>query len=205
MTATLQLLTAQDVFASPAYADAASAGAGMTAEKRAFVEFCCKAVSEEAEAVTGRWFKLNTYTETLDVKPMSRLLKLRGYPLDLTVAFDVREEATGNWGATTPIPTSELAAIAGGENGQIELRSTQFCGGPQTVRVVYKGGLAADSDTVPDRLKLACVEQVIYIVKRAPNLHLESTSEEGGSSTYYRSSPLLDSVKRVFLSYRKVV
>lgn len=203
MTATLQLITAADVLASSAYADIAAAGGGMTAEKKAFIEFCCKAVSEDAEAVCGRWFKVATYTEVLDVAPGSRLFKLKAYPLDLSVALDVREDALGQFASATPFVTSELAAVRGGVTGQIQLRSRTFGGGPGTVQVIYKGGLAADSESVPDRLKLACIEQVVYIVKRAPNLHLSQETEEGGSTTY-RSIALIDSVRRSFLSFKKV-
>jgi len=203
VTATLQLLTANDVLASSAYADQAAAGGGMTAEKRAFIEACCKAVSEDFERYTGRWLKIATYTETLDVRPHSRLLKLRAYPFDLTVPFDVREDPYGDFAVTTPFDARDLAPVAGGRTGQIQLRARAFCGGPQTVRVTYKGGLATDAASVPDDLKLACIEQVIYAVKRAPNLHLDSESQEGGA-TSYRSSGLLDSVSRVFFGFKRV-
>lgn len=203
MSATLQLVTADDVLASSAYADVASAGGGMTAEKRAFIEACCKAVSEDAERVTGRWFKVDTYTETLDVQPGARLLRLRAYPLDLSVAFDVRESATGQFASAAPLGAEALAAVNGGRVGQIALRSGAFLGGPQTVQVTYKGGLATDPNAVPDDLRLACVEQVVYIVRRAPNLHLASESQEGGA-TQYRSVGLLDSVRRVWFGFKRV-
>lgn len=203
MTATLQLITADDVLASAAYANVAAAGGGMTPEKRAFIELCCKAVSEDAERSTGRWFKVATYTEVVDPKPSSRLIRLRAYPLDLTVPIEVREDAWGQFAGATVFEQTELAPVAQGRGGQVALRTRAFCGGAGTVQVVYKGGLAEDTDGVPYDLKLACIEHVIYVVKRAPNLHLSSESQEGGA-TAYRSVPLLESTRRAFAQLKKV-
>ena len=67
--ATIDLCNIDDVLRSPVFAEYQDGVTEPTADVREYMQQAILAVSDEAETVTGRWLKRDTYTETLDPEP----------------------------------------------------------------------------------------------------------------------------------------
>jgi hypothetical protein len=201
--ATIDLCTVDDVLRSPMFQEYQDGTTEPAADLREYMQQAILAVSDEAEAITGRWLKRDTYTEVLDVELGWRVLQLRAYPV-VSVTSVILGALDGTFPAGNAFAATDYALLQQGRSGQLGLRlgAIGLAWGVASVRVVYVGGLSALPENLSADLRLAAVEQVAYVVRRASTAHLTSEAQQGGSATYYRATPLLPSVACVFDRYR---
>ena len=201
--ATIDLCNIDDVLRSPVFAEYQDGVTEPTADVREYMQQAILAVSDEAETVTGRWLKRDTYTETLDPEPGWRVLQLRAYPITSVTSITV-SALDGTFPAANAFAATDYAILQQGRSGQVGLRlgAVGLAWGVASIRVVYVGGLAVLPENLPADLRLAAVEQVAYVVRRASTAHLTSEAQQGGSATFYRATALMPSVAAVFDHYR---
>lgn len=203
--ATLALCAVSDVFLSPALDEyRATTAPDPTADLQEFIQRAILAFSDYAERRCSRWFAKTTYTEVFSVSTGQQVLCLHAYPVSSITSVKIDSEA--NFAATTALDSTSYALLSEGRTGRLKLRTGygSFVEGTGSVQVVYVGGLADKTDEVPADLQLAAIEQVVFTVKRAANAHLKSEGQGGGSVTYFRDAPLLQSVEDVLGRYETI-
>jgi len=198
--ATIELCTRDDVLLSPAMEGVRNATTDTFLDE--YIEQAIKATSEQAERECGRWFKLDTYTEVLDVNGGQTLLSLRAYPISSITS--IKEATDGDFASATAKTSTNYWQMENGRTGQVKMRYVGFIGGPGSVQVIYVGGLANETNALPADLRMAAIDQVAFAVRRASTAHLESEGQQQGSATYFRESALLPSVSAVFNRYRRM-
>lgn len=158
-------------------------------------ELLINAASSTANRVADRYLKALDYTSTLDGSGRSSLL-LPEYPVNSVSAVRIDTERV--FGAESEVTGYLVYAT----EGKITLISGSFPSSPQCVEVAYNAGF----DPVPEDLKLAVLEVVIYNAKRlggnAGAVGVRSIAGPDGLNTSYELSIPMNA-RKVFESYRR--
>ena len=162
------------------------------------------AVSQQIETYIGRTFdNSSSFTDRLTVHdPSQQEFFLRNYPVASISSF----KAANDWdfASATEIDT-DLYDLEG-DTGQIHTR-TYFTPGKRVLRVVYSGGLAADTAGLiagyPD-IAQACDTQVVALWRRRSSPQGKTMTGSGpGSITHEASYNLLPGVIAMLAPYRR--
>lgn len=75
----------------------------------------------------------------------------------------------------------------------------------KSIRVTYTGGLfgANDLENVPDDLRLACEQQVVFWFKHRNDPGMRQTDGQIGTNTSYNPTDILPNVVKTLLDYRR--
>lgn len=196
----LELCTFDDVMVHPALA-------GFRESKtenphlQTWIAQAIKAFSATVERVCDRPLRLTVRTEILDVPWGASMVSLRAYPV--TDVQEVRESSDQDW-TTAALTATDYVLYQQGRTGLLQF-IVQRVGGPQSLRVIYTGGIAADLQHVPDDLRDAAATHIAYLVMRAPTLHLESQGIMQGSATMFSKGSMLPGVREVLDDYTRRV
>lgn len=199
--ATIDFCTRDNVLLSPAMEGVRNASTTDTYLDE-YIEQAIRAVSQQVEDECGRWFRLDTYTEVLDVVTGQKLISLRGYPISSITS--IKEATDGDFASATAKTSTDYWTLENGRTGQVQMRYVGFVGGAGSVQVIYVGGLANETSALPADLRMACVDQVAFMVRRATTSHLKSESQQQGSVTYFQEASILPAVQHVFDRYRRM-
>lgn len=172
------------------------------------VEWACEAVTDRFEQETERLVRHRRDTEYLyvdDDGPFS--LNLRRFPL--TSIVSVKELSSGEaipeaFEDVDPIPLSEFLPPASdvGKIGVLRRRS-RFT--PRSVvEVVYEGGIAQATGSMPPSLRNAGRRFAAFLVKHADKVGITSITAKDSSTTLY-ATDMPDDVRHVYRSFRRLV
>jgi hypothetical protein len=146
----------------------------------------------------GRALETGSYTEYFNVQEGQSVFLLKAFPVSSITS--VHNDAEGQYSNPIVI-SSDFYSI---NNGRALYLTWPLSPGHDGLKVVYTGGLAADTDALiaaaPD-LALACDMQVAFLYKRRATLDLKSQTTEGGQ-TSFASISLLPQVKQLLDAYR---
>jgi hypothetical protein len=197
----LELCTVDDVLIHPALAGRREAKIEDT-HLTDWIARAIKAFSASVERICDRPLRLMARTEILDVARWSYIVTLRAYPI--TEVQEVRESTTQEFDSSAILDASDYALSQQGRTGTLHFMAARI-GGPQSLRVIYTGGIAADLQHVPDDLRDAAATHVAYLVMRAPTLQLESMGVMQGSATMFSKASMLPAVKEVLDGYTRMI
>ena len=159
--------------------------------------------SRRAVVVLDREVSTGTFTVYLDVRPGQQAFSLKAYPVTsvVSVTEDTSREFTGSTVAATNYSCQTSAGI-------LRLDNYWPTGGPGTLKVVYRGGMAATAaafaTAYPD-ISGAIDSQVVYAYERKASHGRTSVSAGPGSVQYEGAMDWLPHVKQTLLSYRRVI
>lgn len=139
-------------------------------------------VSARVEAELDREVQSGTFTETFDAQDGQRVFPLRGYPV--TSVTSVKEDSyDGSFGASATTLAATYYRIAK-RTGLLTLVDWSVTGDPQSIQVVYVGGMAANTAAFvaafPD-LATAVDLQVAFLHRRKTTMGASSVSVQGSS------------------------
>ena len=203
ITASIALATLDDVLRHPAMRTLADTVDGLSLEDRETLEEMILAGSLDVEDACGRWFRSrDDWAEVLDVACGQRVFYLRAFPVREIVA--VRYAEDGDFDAAQDLPARAYAVLRGGRLGELTLRPTADAlpESPASLRVTYKGGLAAMVHQLPANLRQGLVDQIAFAWKRSTNPEVQSLSHENGAVTYFRNGDGTPTFARAVSKYR---
>jgi hypothetical protein len=211
--ATLQLCEVEDVLRSPAFNSAVARNqivtSTITDEQREFIQMVVDGVSADFEADSGRFYLRKEYVEVLSAKRQQRLFRVKGYPID-PASVAIKHSVSGDFASETAMDVSNYVVLDDGRLGMIKFRTGYgyIAQGEGNVQITYTGGLGASLENIPKDLRLAAIEQCVYILRRNPQLHIKSEAVsqgqggQGAATTFYHDAPILLSVRRILNRYK---
>ena len=211
--ATIQLCSVDDILRAPAFTVVKSNSlipdTGPTDDQKEFMQLVVDAVSDDFEEACCRYFKKQAYTEILDAKSQQRLFRVRGYPV-VPDSVSIKHSVSGDFASETAMDETNFHLLDNGRLGMIKFRPGYgyIATGVVNVQITYTGGLGEDIEKIDKSLRLAAVEQCIYILRRNPQLHVKSEAisqgqgGQGAATTFYNDAPRLVSVQLVLNRYR---
>lgn len=162
-----------------------------------FVDYC------------GRQLVMTTEAVTEDYTGMGPYLQLKRFPV---IAISSVIEAVDWAFATTEPLTADLdyRLVNSGVRGMLwRAWGQSWCGGPDSVRVTYRGGYcpagqtpASGETAMPAALREAAIEQGSFIYKRRDDIGLISVGFEGGNFSKKTEIDLLPQVVTILDQYR---
>lgn len=163
-----------------------------------FVNACIKQVSKQIERHCDREFDITSRTEFYNGD--NTIIRVTGFPIvsvsslwdDPDREFDSGDELVEN---------DDFVIMP--ERGIIKKRHGRFFEGIQSVKVIYSGGLSADTENMPDDLKMACIQQVLFWLRGKDKLHTAGSGVQG-ITTNLRTPKLTASVLQILEPFCRV-
>lgn len=149
-------------------------------------------VSKTIESFCDRTFDSDTYTEYFDGKG-SAWLHPTYYPI--TSVTGIWDDTEWSWGASTEISDSEYRVSNDGRF--VLLKNTYFGDFRENIKITYVAGYT----TIPNDLKLACIEETVRRYKRRQEVDVTGRTMEDGSTTVM-AGDMLPQTKDVLKRYR---
>lgn len=165
-------------------------------------------VSDELQAMAGRTFIEQTYTEYLDGTGRSSLVLGAGPVVSVTSVNEVAYEDNGAGGVTEVLTEVKrhTFVIAGQRNqprysgrGRLDLLGdAEFTTGPRRYKVVYVAGFA----TVPESVVMLATDEVVSRFMARETGHLLSKSLADGTISYLRPGQMQELRDTILDSWR---
>ena len=151
-------------------------------------------VSASMEAYCNRSYKKQARTEVFNAGRKNYWLSAA--PVDAAAELTVT--------LSTILQTIDSNFYLWGDIGLIEFITSPTDTTPKAVSITYTGGYAETSGVlaVPDDLKHACIEQVIFLFRRRKDIGLSSVSMPDGSINVLTPNDWLKSVLGTLAKYR---
>ena len=196
-----------DLLRQPALDGVAKAVADgtLSLDQREQLQQLLLAATIDLERTCGRVLQRTTWTDVLDVdRDGQTLFHLRAYPVGTITSVTYADD--GVFTGIAALPATAYALLRGGRTGELQLRSTAdwLAAAPQSLQVVYTGGIAAHVSQLPADLQAAVTSQAAFGWKRDQNIDLHSVSQEQGSVTYYREGAGTPAFAEAVARYRTV-
>jgi len=190
-------------FVTLAYVKALVGIKGDETEHDALIEHMIEAVSTQAERFMNRVVQRVQQTQYFDVDAGDFVFALRSTPVTSIVGT-----GEGVWNDPTWLFTSAVDATTyrvAAETGILYVR-TGLAPGPQALKVVYTGGMAATTEklmaTYPD-LAQAAARQTMFLYNTRKQIGADSISVGESSVSWKGDVAWLPGVEEVLKSYRR--
>ena len=165
------------------------------------------ALIAEYSASFERWMNRTVLaastTEYFDVQPGQRAFALNAYPV--TAVTSVYHDTSREW---TDGEIDSDSYYLDTSTGLMQVDGQGLFPGPGVFRVVYTGGMAADTAAFiaafPE-IAAACDKQVAYHYGRAKSLGSTSVSGRDGSTTHEGALKLLPTVRSALAGHRRLI
>ena len=175
----------------------------MGVEDRSWCETQIREFSRLAEKYTGREFMFMERTRDFTVSAYQSMIRVKAFGHPDSAIGDLWQSLSGVYDSTTRLADSDYV-FDWEENGIITKRFGNFLAGVHSVRVKWTGGVAADTDQVPEDLRGVAITQVTAWYQRRDSLNIASQSIGGETITRFSEMDLLPLTKRVLDDYKVV-
>ncbi len=168
------------------------------------IDMIIGSVSDAMTRDMDRFIESARRTVEIDVRPYTRRVHLRGYPV--TSVEEVRNDSSRDFPADSTIDPERYYVSL--RNGQITF-DYEIRPGYGALRVTYTGGMASSTTGLIANgfadIVEAATAQSVHLYKRRQTPHLASMSDGVGNTTYGSEIDWLDWVLRVIERYRNPV
>ena len=140
-------------------------------------EFITKAIdyiSKQIETYCDREFETTARTEFFDGG--ETVVNTKAWPINSVTSL--WDDPEGEFNSGDELTERDDYVIVP-NSGMIKKRSGRFLDGTQSIKVIYEGGFGAEIANVPADLKMACIIQVIFWLRRKDKLHKAGNSVQG--------------------------
>jgi hypothetical protein len=178
---------------------------GDETEHDAVLDHIVEAVSAQAERYMNRVVLRAQQTQYFDVDASDTVFALRATPATIgDTGEGVWNDA--DWGFTTALDTTSYRVAS--EAGLLYIPSTALEDGPQALKVVYTGGMAASAErfmvSYPD-IAQAVARQVMFMFNTRKQIGASSVDVGGSSVSWVGDVAWLAGVKEVLDAHRRSV
>lgn len=174
----------------------------------ALIDRLLELASMQVEAFIDREVQSGTKTEYLDVEYGVTLYRLRAWPV--TAITSVHYDPDRTYGSSSLLQAADYGMLGGPvrNRGLLQLLFTPDADWPSGLKVVYTGGMAADTtafiSAFPE-IAGAVDLQVVHYLTRKDELGLQSASGQGGSVQLFEGQELIPVVARILRRYRRAI
>lgn len=166
------------------------------------LQYYVDSVSRKVEGYINNYALETGRTEYYNVEPYQKSLTLRCAPVASITS--IHDDVDWTFGSDSLISSTDYRLDS--VNGQVYFK-TDLVGGPQSVQVIYTGGLGTDySDVIAngfEDLVLAVDQQIVYEYKRRDTEDLNSYSDAAGNVSVAAPLTWLPHVREVLDRYRR--
>lgn len=159
------------------------------------------AVSAHIEKYLRRQIESKERTRFFDVESRQSVFSLDAYPVSACAVYNDYDRL---FSSNTVVPSSDYSVAA--ETGLLVVDKFTLTAGPQMLKVVYTGGLAASQQTLessyPD-IEQAARIQGAYWFQNRNKLGIVGEGMAGASITHYQKFELLPTVKEILQPHRR--
>lgn len=163
-------------------------------------------VSAAAEAYMDRHALRTSRTEYHDATPGMRLLRLKGYPVTtLTSVYYDEDQA---FAASSLMTSDDYYDVTLDDTGALRFKWPFAYEYPRSIKVVYTGGMATDTDSFIDSypdIAGAMDMQAAHEWQRRGAMGVSSVNHPDGTTVSMTSDRWIAAVKQVLDYYRRLV